>query len=217
MGLCEIPRLDKYLNPFQVSGSQWKTVDNLCKLDGSMSTMNRSQSRRVPTPLNEYREVEPVELLKIREKARNTTFASEQFVDTSDFFNYWMVPNKEEMDKPQGTSDAIPNYVIKEKSVHHQMETASYVEQIDQVEEKLNMALIKRKEWFLEQTDDLLQNELELDKDSFDLEVDRHSKSKNKGHHLNIVVQQDSDNKEEQSNVKDNLCNIHFPTKKVAK
>jgi len=89
--------------------------------------------------------------------------------------------------------------------------------QIDQVEEKLNMALIKRQEWFLEQTDgDLLQNDLELDKDSTDLEIDRHSKSKNKGHHMNIIVQQEQ-LKQEQQNVKDNLCNIHFPTKKVAK
>merc|ERR1712039_617590 len=160
-----------------------------------MSTMNRSQSRRVPTPLNEYREVEPIELLKIREKARNTTFASEQFVDTSDFFNYWMVPSKQEMDKPQGTSDAVPNYVIKEKSIDQQLTNTSYLEQIDEVEEKLNIALIKRKEWFLEQTDgDLLQDDLELDDDSIDLEIDRHSKSKNKGHHLNISIQQASDN-----------------------
>ena len=101
--LCEIRRIDAFLNQFQPNN--WRSVDRLSVLDGSMvedRTGSMSSSRRYPVPWNEYREVEPVELLKVREKARNTVVAEEQYIDTSDLFSYWTVPNVLKKQKPRG-------------------------------------------------------------------------------------------------------------------
>merc|ERR1719464_2100114 len=65
--LAEIRRLDAYLNPFQPNN--WTSIDRLHELDGSIVPRNTSQSNLSRVHWSEYREVEPVELLKVREKA----------------------------------------------------------------------------------------------------------------------------------------------------
>ena len=103
--LSEIRRIDAFLNPFQPNN--WRSVDRLSHLDGSVvedRSGSMSTSRRFPVPLNEYREVEPIELLKIREKARNTVMPEEEYIDTSDFWSYWTVPNVLKKQQPKGVN-----------------------------------------------------------------------------------------------------------------
>lgn len=160
--LCEIRRIDSYLNPFQPNN--WRSIDNLSNLDGTLNyndLRNTSQSRRIPVPDNEYREVEPIELLKIREKARNTTFKNEHYVDTSDFFNYFDVPSKEKINEARGDDDTVPDYLIKEQSMDKNIESKSYLQQIDEMEEKLNQELLARKEWYLNQMKQYKSHQIE--------------------------------------------------------
>ena len=240
--LCEIRRIDNYLNPFQPNN--WKSIDNLSNLDGSINynsnnIRNSSQSRKIPVPYNEYRDVEPIELLKIREKARNTTFEQEEFIDTTDFFNYWHVPNKFESNNPKGTDDNVPKYNIKQQSKHNQNNQTdkSYLQQIDEMEQKLNEKLLKRKQWFLdeiekykkEQQEDNKSNDKDIDSllnDEFDDEksilyqVNKNTKH-DIGQFLTIDLEKSNDNAKESDNNHDKiqqddnemLCSIHFPKK----
>ena len=222
--LCEIRRIDSYLNPFQPNN--WRSIDNLSELDGSISydLRNTSQSRRIPVPYNEYREVEPIELLKIREKARNTTFKNEHHIDTSDFFNYFDVPNKEKLNEAQGTNDKVPSYSIKEKSVDDNIENKSYLQQIDEMEEKLNQKLLSRKQWYLNQMEQFRKSqetdiedgdakEQELEKIDSLLEDEFDDKSLNYGT-VTIETKDQESVKDIDSNNNEGLCPIHFPPKK---
>ena len=223
--LCEIRRIDCYLNPFQANN--WNSIHHLSELDGSIDYRNESQSRRIPTPFNEYREVEPIELLKIREKARNTTFDSEQYIDSSDFFNYWHVPDKQLINTPHGTDPKVPEYITKEKSQCDKIEGRDYLQQIDEVEQKLNAKLLQRKQWYLEQkdqieNDDLLQDE--FDDKSIEYEVMSHKTDV--GQHLNIEItkkqsedttkQKSRKTKGQKTEITEDAnirCSIHFPKK----
>ena len=241
--LCEIRRIDSYLNPFQPNN--WRSIDNLSNLDGTLNyndMSNTSQSRRIPVPDNEYREVEPIELLKIREKARNTTFKNEHYVDSSDFFNYFDIPNKEKMNEARGDDDTVPDYLINEKSTDGNIESKSYLQQIDEMEEKLNQELLARKEWYLNQMEQYKLQQIENKKDNINEEEsddikeelekidsfmndELDDKSLKYGH---LTIEKDTqvsiqnDKNRDDSDVKDtdnddaDLCSIHFrpPPKK---
>ena len=205
-----------YLNPFQPNN--WKSIDRLHEVDGSIMPRNTSQSNLTPVHWSEYREVEPVELLKVREKARNSMSAEEEHVDASDFLQYWTVPDRRERMRPRGDDARVPSYALKQRSVDGHIEARSYVQQIDEVEAKLNHRLIQRKQWFVDQLK--LQQEQEGDDGVFTAEFVEDEKSilyevarlkRVVGQNFEIKVESAGEGAEGEG---ENLCSIHFPAKK---
>ena len=147
--LVEIRRIDTYMNPFQPQN--WDQIDNLEYYENELiRKKNNSYTRQYPIPYNEYRRVEPIELLKIREKARNTMVKDERYIESDNWFKYWHIPKPME---PQGTSINIPKYNIPEES-RNIKEFIPFDEQIKQKELEFNQKLNERKEWYLNQLND---------------------------------------------------------------
>ncbi|ETO04163.1 hypothetical protein RFI_33235, partial [Reticulomyxa filosa] len=118
-------------------------VNQLSSLDGSFT-----RGRKFPSKKHEYHNVEPLELVKLREKARNTILKDEEYVDTADFFNYTKVPAARSIDtlkKGDGRDPTVPSYIIPEKSTVTPGETyVDYKDQIAELKDKTQKYINKK-------------------------------------------------------------------------
>merc|ERR1711997_116803 len=114
----------------------------------------------------------------------------------------------------------------------NQIENTSYLQQIDEMEEKLNSKLLQRKQWYLDQVDklkndnndneelekidSLLNDEFESKDDHSSILYEINRYKEDIGQHLTINTQKNEDNEDNDGEVIDdgNLCSIHFPPKK---
>ena len=191
--LLPLRRIDSFLNPYQPIN--WYQVSQVEKLDGSYVSRGKNISLKMTTD-NEVsqnnnlqrRDIEPIELVKLREKARNTMMKGEEYVDTSDIFSYWNIPNTlqsqsqsqskktktNKKTKKDGRDPNVPEYSMPEESTHVE-HRVNYDEQISDIQTKYRDTLKEEQEKrlsMLNQNDrDLLSFELDTGEDDEEIDV----------------------------------------------
>ena len=181
--LLPLRQIDTFLNPFQPIN--WFQVSNINKLDGSYGKHGISRGKNISLKMTtdneisksnnlQRRNIDPIELLKLREKARNSIMKNEQYIDTSDIFTY---KNKTKnaynnrFKKRDGRDSNVPKYIIPEESTHVENRT-NYEEQVIEMQHKYRETLkeeqMRRMNQLNETDKDLLSFELDTGEDDED-------------------------------------------------